>query len=155
MSNLCPHSSSNHALVQPFHIQAEDGVRVRDFWQLRELELGGNRLSPPHLVLLPSITSLELRKIIFSIGSRGGWDVLARLEDWASVDEQLCELVDRLRMTGYCHTLEVELRLNNTGDITGKYEFTKFLSKFREKGIVTVVDAFQGHRILHSFAHSH
>ena len=31
---------------------------------------------------------------------------------WASIGEQLGGLVDRLRATGYRHTLEVELRLD-------------------------------------------
>jgi len=63
------------------------------------------------------------------------------------MDEQLCELVDRLRGTGYYHTLEVELRLgklgrrgSDRGDDPGECDFTEFLPRFREKGVVTILD---------------
>ena len=139
MSNLCPHSSSNHTLVQPVQIQAEDTVTIQDFRQLQRLELEVTPRSPPNRTLLSSITSLELRKIIFSVGCLGIWGVHAGLEEWASADKLLCELVDRLRVAGYRHTLEVEVRLTRAGDDPGKYESTKFLTKFREKGAVTAV----------------
>ena len=154
MSNLCPHSLSKRTLAQSFHVQAEVRGGIRDFRQLRELELTVERLGPPHQ-LLPSITSLELQKVIFSVGPRGSWDILAGLGEWTLIDRQLCELVDRLRVAGYCYTLEVELRITKAGDDPAKYDFSKFLSKFREKGVVTVVDAFQGRRILHSSVRSH
>jgi len=63
------------------------------------------------------------------------------------MDKELCGLVDRLYGMGYCHTLEVELRLgklgqvqNFRGDDPGGYDFTKFLPRFREKGVVTIAD---------------
>ena len=139
MSNLCPHSSSNHTLVQPVQIQAEDTVTIQDFRQLQKLELEVTPRSPPNRTLLSSITSLELRKIIFSAECVGGWDVHTGLKERALVDKQLCELVDRLRVAGYHHILEVELRLTRAGDDPGKYDFTKFLTEFREKGVVTAV----------------
>ena len=70
------------------------------------------------------------------------------MEEWALIDIHICELVDRLRATGYRHVLEVELRLTETGD-PGEYDFTEFLPKFREKGVVIVVDAVHGDRMLH------
>ena len=69
---------------------------------------------------------------------------------WALIDRQLCELVDRLYMTGYCHTLEAELRLTEIRSDLGKYDFTEFLPEFREKGVVIVVDAVHGELVLHS-----
>ena len=71
------------------------------------------------------------------------------------IDEQLCGLVDRLRATGYHHTLEVELRLPEVGSDPEEYDFASFFLRFREKGIVTVVDGFSGNRVLHSSAHNH
>lgn len=59
------------------------------------------------------------------------------MEAWASIDEELCRLVDRLCAMGYRHTLEVELRLEEIPGGPRKYGFTEFLHKFREKGVVT------------------
>ena len=74
--------------------------------------------------------------------------------DWALVDKQLCGLVDRLRVAGYRHTLEVELRLFHAMDDPGTYPFAIFLPKFREKGVVTITDTVHGARLLHSSAHT-
>ena len=58
----------------------------------------------------------------------------------APVDDQLCELVDRLRRMGHRHTLEAKLRFKFTGvDVSG-IDFTAFLPRFRRKGIVTILD---------------
>jgi len=63
------------------------------------------------------------------------------------MDNELCWLVDRLRGMGYYHTIEVELRLGKLGqsdiyhgDDPGGYDFTQFLPRFREKGVVTILD---------------
>ena len=109
-----------------------------------------NQLCPLHGALLPSITSVELRKITFRVGCVDDWARVARYtEDWGLVDRQLCELVNRLRATGYGHTLEAELRLMAVegDDESGKYDFTKFLPKFRERGDVAIVD--HADRVLH------
>ena len=74
------------------------------------------------------------------------------MERWGFVDEQLCGLVDRLRTAGYNRTLEVKLRLAKYEGDPGEYDFTKFLPGFREKGVVTIIDAFHGNRLLHSSA---
>ena len=71
------------------------------------------------------------------------------------IDKELCRLVDRLRATGYRHTLEVELRLTKIGHDVRKCVFTKFLPEFREKGIVTIVGGEHGDRVLHSSAQNH
>jgi len=122
-------------------------AEIGDFRQLRELELTVALPSAAHKVLLSSITSIEFRKVTFSVCYMSDWGQY--LEEWALIDRQLCELVDRLRATGYRHVLEVELRLTETGD-PGENDFTEFLPKFREKGVVIVVDAVHGDRILHS-----
>ena len=74
-------------------------------------------------------------------------------EEWAFIDEQLCGLVNRLRAMGYRRTLEVELRLMKVEDGAGGYDFTLFLPKFREKGVVTIVDVARGNQVLHSSIH--
>jgi len=112
--------------------------------------------SSAHEDLLSSITSTDFRKIVIrAVHVRGQRVLLRRMELWASIDRQLCELVDRLRTTGHCHTLEVELRFTHTEGDLSEICFTKFLSGFREKGVVTVIDATCGHRVLHSSTHSH
>ena len=67
------------------------------------------------------------------------------------VDDQLCELVDRLRRMGHRHTLEAKLRFKISGDDVSGIDFTVFLPRFREKGVVVIVDDACD-RILHSSA---
>lgn len=81
-------------------------------------------------------------------------DFTRKIGDWALIDNQLCRLVDRLRTMGYCHTLEIELRLTKIRDDPGKFGFPKALPEFREKGVVTITDTLHGARLLHSSAHS-
>ena len=73
------------------------------------------------------------------------------MELGAPADDQLCELVDRLRRTGHRHTLEAKLRFECTEDDVGVVDFTAFLPRFREKGVVVIVDDACD-RILHSSA---
>ena len=99
-------------------------------------------------ILISSITSAEIRKIVFLVKCLGGWEPFARetvRDSWDMIERQLCLLVDRLHKMGYRYTLEVELRVT-----PGEYDFAKFLSKFRRKGIVTITDATNGDRLLHS-----
>ena len=110
--------------------------------------------NPSQKLLLSSIISTELRKITFSPSYMSDSIIFAQqMEEWAVIDEGLCELVDRLRAAGYRHTLEAELRLTGIGDDPGRWDFTMFLPEFREKGIVTVVDTAHGDRVLHSSTH--
>jgi len=105
-------------------------------------------------VFLSSIMSTELQKIVFSPSYMSDSFIFARrMKEWFFIDEELCVLVDRLRTTGYRHTLEAELRLKKIKDDPGRWDFTKFLPEFRGKGIVTVVDAAHGDRLLHSSTH--
>lgn len=106
-----------------------------------------------YTTLLSSITSTELRKIILVVWYAHNRRTFAQgMERWALVDKGLCELVDRLRLRGYHRTLAVELQLMTVGDDPGKYDFTKFLPEFREKGIAVIVDTAHGDRVLHSSA---
>ena len=115
-----------------------------------------SRPSPLHRVLLSSITSTELRKIIFPMRYvHNRVDFAGQMEDWGLADKQLCELVDRLRATGHRHTLEVELRLTAVDDDPGDWDFTKFLSEFGEKGVVTIIDATADDRLLYSSTQSY
>ena len=82
-----------------------------------------------------------------------GENFTRKLEDWDPIDEQLCGVVDRLNLTGFNHTLEVELRLTKIGKDIGTYLFDKFLPEFRKKGIVTITDAVHGDLVLHSSTH--
>ena len=108
--------------------------------------------NPCHKPLLSSITSIELRKVTLLASYMGGSGTSApEVEMWSSIDEQLSTLVDRLRTMGYRCALEAELRLRDIGGDPGEY-FTKTLPRFREKGIVTVIDAANGGWVLHSSA---
>ena len=74
------------------------------------------------------------------------------VEHWlVFIDKQLCRLVDRLSAMGYRHTLEAQGRVKTVGG--REYDFTKILPEFREKGVVTVVDAGDNCRVLYSSAH--
>ena len=118
-------------------------MTIHDFRQLQELELEIPWPNSPDQVLLSSITSLELQKIIFRK------EYLHR-GMWPSIDRQLCELADRLRAAGYCHTLEVEVRLMVARRDLAEYDCTRFLPGFGEKGVVTVIDTVLGNRVLYS-----
>ena len=107
--------------------------------------------SSSHKVPLSSITSTELRKITFLATNENYWWVVRRpVEDWALVDDQLCELVDRLCAMGYRHTLKAELRFFDVRDDPKIHNYATFLPKFREKGTVTVVNTTHDSRLLHS-----
>ena len=116
-------------------------MTLHNFRQLRELELMVKWPSLAHNVILSSITSTELRKIVFTL-----WNVedrrhlIPEMRAWVSTDEQLCGLVDRLHATGYRHTLEVELRLAGIGSGAEKDYYAEFLPEFREKGAVIITD---------------
>ena len=76
------------------------------------------------------------------------------MEAWALIDEHLCRLVDRLRLMGYRHTLEAELRLKGTENYPGERTFSKFLPGFREEGTVTIKDAAHIDCTLYSSTHN-
>ena len=103
------------------------------------LELVEVSPSSTYEVLFSSITSTELRKITFLVGHMDHWRNFVRKQgEWVPIDKQLCQVVDRLRTTGYNRILVVELRLTKVGSDAAKYSFPKFLPMFREKGVVLV-----------------
>ena len=111
--------------------------------------------SPAYKTVL-SITSTELRKVIFFVWTPCDWTILAsRTGEWEPTDKQLCGLVDWLCVMGYCHTLEAELHLRGIVGGPGEDDFTKFLPEFRERGTVTIVDANCGDHFLRSSARTH
>ena len=111
-SQLSLHSLTQHTLVGP-------NTTLRHFQQLRELELFLTWKNSAHENLLPSITSTELRKLVFSLSSI--WNVFPE-EDilWASIDNHVCELAARLGRAGHSHILEVGLR--PTQRVDGRFD---------------------------------
>lgn len=95
---------------------------------------------PIHKSLLSSITSTELRRIVFPVTYSGDVGLFAQvMEEWVFIDKLLCELVDRLRVSGYHHILEVEVRPKKIGIDPEEYDFTEVFPGFREKGTVTII----------------
>ena len=109
-----------------------------NFRQLRELELLVSWPNSPNRTPPSSITSIELRGVIVSVQDTYNLGAVAQTEVWASIDKELCGVVNLLSAVGYRHTLEAELRLRRIKGNYGKYDFTKFLPKFREKRVVTI-----------------
>ena len=135
-------------------LQAELVETIRDFRQLRELELVAAYPRSANNALLSSITSIELRKVTFLGNYTRDLSMFGLvMQEWTSFDEQLCRLVDRLRTVGYRHILEVELRPTDIWCHPEKCDFTKFLPKFREKGVVTIIDGAHDGRVHHSSTH--
>ena len=132
-------------------------MTIGAFQQLQVLELvAGHPKSQNYIHLLSSITSTELRKVVILVNDLRYWIIFAwRMQEWDLIDKALCKLVDRLRAAGYCYTLEVELRFTRIGDGPRTYDFTKFLPGFRERGVVTIIVAVNGDRLLHSSAHNY
>jgi len=130
-------------------------MSIRHFRQLRELELVVPNST--YKTLLSSVASTELRKIVIHMRRVRSWNFsLKWMKFWAPADGHLCGLVDRLRAKGHCHALEVELRFSCIEGDLSKVDFTEllFLPGFREKGVVTIVDAKNGNRVLHSSTHN-
>ena len=95
------------------------------------------------LVLISSINSTNLRKLVFALPDiyrtrNSLWDS----RGWISFDNMICGLVDRLRMSGYRHTLELELQIAYLK--LGKQRHERFLPKFKEKGLVRIVEVLSG-----------
>ena len=109
-------------------------------------------LLSPFCGVLPSITSTELRRIIILVTQEH--DPGLFFLRMTSTDKQLCEVVDRLRAMGYCHTLEVELRFSQVECLPGQNDFTKVFPGFREKGVVTVINDTGGGLVHRSSTHN-
>ena len=107
--------------------------------KLRELELFAIR--PAHVAgVIASITSTNLRRIVFS--TKAFTERLAHLDLVRScdiIDNSLCQLVDRLRESGYHRILEVEFQASKLVEWVVASDFKKLLVKFQEKGQVRIV----------------
>ena len=108
-----------------------------------------------HRIFLSSIASPGLRKIIFRVRyTFQGTSSPEGTGRWTWIDEELCGLADRLRATGYRHTLEAELRFLRITDGTEEHGLTEVLPKFKEKGLVSVFDVDHGGYVFYSSAHN-
>lgn len=92
--------------------------------------------------LISSITSTNFQKLIFAVPHLA-WDSYFNNPCWIPFDDTICGLVDRLRRSGYNHTMEVELRgdIVKMGEVARSHEF---LPRFKEKGRVKVVEVSSG-----------
>lgn len=90
--------------------------------------------------LISSITSTNLRKLVLGIRSMrfGREDFPSFNSYFASLDDTLCGLINRLQMSGYKHTLEVEFRTPIV-ELDEEVRHEKFLPKFKEKGRVRIM----------------
>ena len=106
--------------------------------ELRELELYTARPTQVVESLITSITSTNLQKIVFSAQALPKWladSDVARSRN--VIDDSLCQLVDRLRRSGYERTLEVEFQTWELAEWEARSDF-ELLPKFREKGRVGI-----------------
>ena len=113
---------------------------LEDYSELHELLFTtySQRPSVGELFLINSITSTNMRKIVFALHpTEGGWN--PRL--WGSLDTALSGLVDRLHASGYEHTLELEFQLVSAfAKMDPEAYLDAFFPCFREKGRVTVLE---------------
>ncbi|KAF9645177.1 hypothetical protein BDM02DRAFT_3120599 [Thelephora ganbajun] len=103
--------------------------------ELRQLEIDTAFPQEQEQILISSIASTNFRKLVFS-----------RLQPnflknpcWMPFDDMICELVDRLQVSGYEHTLELELQADSV-ELGGE----DFLPKFKEKGLVRIIEVSSG-----------
>ena len=62
---------------------------------------------------------------------------------WKAFDDTICGLVDRLRVPGYKHTLEVEF-LAYYVELDEEMDHVMFPPKFKEKGRIGTVEDLSG-----------
>ena len=115
--------------------------QLGDCLELRELVLTSSWPKSDDVSLINTITSTNIRKIIFD-----QWSVSPR--SGAPLDNALSDLVDRLRASGYEHTLELEFQPIKYAYIGFDVNLDKFFPRFIEKGRVTVVETTGG-KLLH------
>ena len=103
--------------------------------ELRKLVFTLSFLYSDEVSLISTITSTNIQKILFAMCSPRNLE--GRI--WLTLDAGLSSLVDRLRESGYRHTLELEFQI--TLDLAGRLSDAcpdTFLPKFSEKGRVIV-----------------
>lgn len=91
------------------------------------------------LSLIASVTSTNLRKIVFPTryGFKKGGPAFTMY--YKTIDDSLCRLVERLQGSGYKHRLEMVFHTWEVLDNEG-ISFKEFLPKFKERGQVKLVD---------------
>ena len=146
-SDCKPHTQQLHEyrLTHCLDPPAGSTLTLKNPSELRELVFDMSLQRLEEVSLISTITSTSIRKIVFSPSlSRD-----LREQFWSSLDTELSSLVDRLRRSGYKHTLELEVR--HQSDFAEKVPDAgpdAFLPKFREKGRVTISEVGSG-RILY------
>jgi len=118
---------------------------------LRELEICSLPFEQDEMSLLASITSTNLRKI--TIPAR--YHQFQWMSDptflryYETIDDNLYQLIRRLRGSGYKHRLEVAFRVGRKKNADHwEMDFKEFLPKFREQGRVMVVER-PGERVIY------
>jgi hypothetical protein len=111
--------------------------------QLRQLEIVTTYPQEQERILISSIASTNLERIIlkpFNIQSLQSF-----LDDpcWIPFDNMLYGFVDRLRSSGLKYTLEVEFQLTFV-EFSGEVYHGDFLPMFKEKGLVRMANIFSG-----------
>ncbi|KAF9642982.1 hypothetical protein BDM02DRAFT_3123974, partial [Thelephora ganbajun] len=109
--------------------------------ELHRLEISELPPTYDELSLITSITSTNLQKI--SLPARYQLDCKDdphRVGYYEAIDGCLCQLVERLRGSGYKHRLDVELWIRESELDDEKVDFKKLLPKFREQGRVKIVE---------------
>ncbi|KAF9647254.1 hypothetical protein BDM02DRAFT_3117393 [Thelephora ganbajun] len=107
--------------------------------ELRQLEIGSGLPHEEERAFISSITSTNLRKLVFSRPQPNF------MEDpcWTPFDDTICGLVDRLQASGYKYTLELELQADSV-ELGEEAHHKDFLPKFKEKGLVRIIDFASG-----------
>jgi len=91
--------------------------------------------------LIASITSTNIRKLVFLTSSIELVISNPNLVRYYEViDDRLCQLVERLRRSGYQHRLEVEYQTCESPQDDVEPDFSRSLLKFREQGLVKIVE---------------
>jgi len=113
--------------------------------ELRELELYAAH--PAHVTetLIASIVSTNLQRIVFS--ARALAEMLASpsfVSYHSTMDNSLCQLVDRLQGSGYKVILEVVFQTRGLGEREEELDLEKLLPKFQEKGRVRIARMSSG-----------
>lgn len=110
--------------------------------ELQEVHICTARPSTQEVALFSSITSLDLQRILFlSAFEPLSLNSLLDNSCWLHFDDMVCELVDRLSLSGYQHTLEVDIWIEELIGPAFCEGLLGFLPKVREKGIVTIFGA--------------
>jgi hypothetical protein len=134
-SGTIPHNNGiNISNIPLWFGSATCDPTLKDCSELRELVFIISWQLSEELALISSITSLNIRKIVFVLSDCG---VEWSYELWWRLDRALSNLVDRLCASGYEHTLELEFRLEFP-EIDPEEDLDAIFPHFREKGRVTI-----------------